>query len=391
MVLLRTIIVLSLLTLVPAIYSAYKLLDRPEHKKWRYLLLTIDTALWGWAMYLFFFGEAFTAQNNYTLGIAMSIIYACAFPQLAFITIHFITSPFKRALRLKWRLLLASLGSVYILFTIIYGYFEGGQRLSVVRYTYSSQLLPPSFAGFRIVQCSDLHLGNFAHHPGLIQDVVTAINNEKADLVVFTGDLVNFTSDEIPPYQAVLSSIRAKHGVIAILGNHDYGTYDNTLTPAQQANEANAIKRLIQEMGWKLLLNQNIAIPSGTAPQEQIYIAGTENETAQIQKANLTQTWANIPNSSFVLLLTHGPEYWTRVIESHNPALTLSGHIHGYQYAPMHLDKLLDIFRDTPSAYAYSNSHGHTLYISKGIGTSSIFPIRYGAWPEINVITLTHH
>lgn len=391
MLLLRTIIVLTCLTLLPAVYLGRRVWHGSAHRIGRRVLFGLDSALWLWAMYLLFWGEPFTAKSSYGIGVSMTIIVCLALPQLVFAIIHLITTPFKGFLPLKWRFLLGYLAATYVVFTIVYGYFYGAKSLNVVRYTYTSPLLPDSFSNFRIVQISDLHLGSFAHHPTMPQQIVDSINAEQADIVVFTGDLINFTSDEITPYHQVLSRIKAKYGVIAILGNHDYSTYDNTLTPQQQEADALRTQQAIRRMGWKLLLNENTIIRAEHDTTAHLYIAGTENETDRLQKANLAETWAGIPDTAFVLMLTHSPKYWPTIVATHNPALTLSGHIHGYQYAPLGVDRVLDYMLSMTSSAAHTDIHGHTLYVSKGVGTSSIFPIRYGAYPEINVITLRYN
>lgn len=389
MLLLRAILVLTILFLLPAIYIGFRVLDGKTHKHWRYILLGTNGVSWLIALSILLFCPSLTLQTSVLVGRFMTTLYALSLPQIAFVLVHLCLTPFKHLVGLKWRIIVYFIASSYTLFTLLYGYFIGAHDLRIERFTYTSEDLPQSFDGFRIVHFSDLHLGSFVHAPTALQQVVDAIMNESPDLIVFTGDLVNCSSNEVVPYATLLATIKAKHGVVAILGNHDYGTYNTALTTAQQANEAERIKAAIHTMGWHLLLNESKVIYADKDSNSCIYIAGTENETARIKKADAKQTWQKIPQHSFVIALTHSPEYWETLYATSAPNLTLSGHIHGYQYAPMRLDLLLDALRGTHSVGSYTNKQGATLYVSRGVGVSAIMPLRYGAWPEINVITLT--
>ena len=83
---------------------------------------------------------------------------------------------------------------------------------------------PKNLEGFKIIHISDLHLGSFEAIDKL-EEVVSIINSENADLVVFTGDLVNNYYHEAKPYVDTLKKIKSKHGKFSVLGNHDYCDY----------------------------------------------------------------------------------------------------------------------------------------------------------------------
>jgi hypothetical protein len=84
--------------------------------------------------------------------------------------------------------------------------------------------LPKSFKGYKIIQISDVHSGSFSD-PSKLQHAIDLINEQKPDLVLFTGDMVNNVADEFKPFIPLFSQIRAKDGKLAVLGNHDYGDY----------------------------------------------------------------------------------------------------------------------------------------------------------------------
>ena len=96
----------------------------------------------------------------------------------------------------------------------------------VSRYiTISSPKLPVGFENYRIVQISDIHLENYFGNTRPIEKLVQEVNRLNPDVIVFTGDLVNRKSDELPPFIPVLSQLKAKDGIYSVLGNHDYGDY----------------------------------------------------------------------------------------------------------------------------------------------------------------------
>ena len=105
--------------------------------------------------------------------------------------------------------------------------------------------LPESFDGYRIAQFSDLHVGTFGNDTSYVSRLVDNINALDADIIVFTGDIVNRRSEEVAPFIKPLSRLHARDGVIAILGNHDYGDYiDMVLRPGQTRQYAGSLRCL---------------------------------------------------------------------------------------------------------------------------------------------------
>ena len=106
--------------------------------------------------------------------------------------------------------------------TMLYGFIFGWRRLKVNEIMLEFENLPTAFDGYRIVQLSDLHLGSQRKKSAFIKKLVNKVNLLNADAIVFTGDLVNRSADEATPFIPILSSLVAKDGVYAVLGNHDY-------------------------------------------------------------------------------------------------------------------------------------------------------------------------
>lgn len=247
--------------------------------------------------------------------------------------------------------------------------------------------LPPAFDGYRIVQISDLHAGTYGRDTTFVSHLVDKVNSLDGDVIVFTGDIVNRKSSELQPHMVALSRLDAPDGVISILGNHDYGDYCDWPTAA--AKEANR-KELIDmqaNMGWRLLLNETEKI---RRHGDSIAVVGVENvgDPPFTVYGSLKDAYPDLHDSVTKILLTHNPAHWVQEIadKSNKIDLTLSGHTHAMQ---------IELFGLSPAAFRYKTWGGlyrdnkglHPLYVNIGIGTVGL-PMRFGATPEISVLTL---
>ena len=101
---------------------------------------------------------------------------------------------------------------------VIYGATEGKQHFQIREVTISSDELPSGFDGYRIVQISDIHSGSWTGNGAALQKAVNLINAQHADLVLFTGDLVNNVATELDEFIPILEQIKGKDGVYSVLG-----------------------------------------------------------------------------------------------------------------------------------------------------------------------------
>lgn len=267
--------------------------------------------------------------------------------------------------------------------SILYGSIWGITRFEVKQVEYSSPLLPEGFDGYRIVQLSDLHIGSWHGKPEVVQRLVDLANAQHPDLIVFTGDLVNQQSHELDGFQPILSQLHAPDGVYSILGNHDYGTYYHWKNKEEeQANLAYLIRQQ-GLMGWKLLNNaHDIICHRG----DTLALIGVENdgEPPFSQYADLPRALKGT-DGLFKILLSHNPTHWRReVIPQTDIPLMLAGHTHAMQGI---------LFGRSLASLKYPEWKGmyhegaQTLYVNIGIGYVGL-PFRFGAWPEITVLTL---
>ncbi|NOU47560.1 MAG: metallophosphoesterase [Bacteroidales bacterium] len=278
-----------------------------------------------------------------------------------------------------------------VLGSLITGMFKWVHDFRIFRHNIPISTLPSVFDGFKIIQISDLHLGSW---PTLdpLQEAIDIINAEEADLVVFTGDLVNYATDEAFRFSEVLSGIRAKHGVLAILGNHDYGDYTNWPTVGDKKKNMEDLYRFYDEIGWNLLRNEHIIIEN---EGEKIGIIGVENWGSNPrfpQLGNIVSAEKGIEKVSAKILLSHDPSHWKSVVlkQHHDIDLMMAGHTHGFQFG-------IEIpgIKWSPAQYIYNEWAGlytdpltnQKLYVNRGIGSIG-YPGRIGILPEITVLTL---
>lgn len=278
--------------------------------------------------------------------------------------------------------------AIVVILSLSYGFFIGRWRIDIKELTYYSKDIPASFDGFRVVHISDLHLSTFDDRPDQLEKFVDRINDRHPDLVCFTGDLVTSGRKEAEPYTETLSKIVSKHGVISVLGNHDFLIYERRFK--SDAERDMAVDSLadyeLGKLGWKLLRNASTTI---SAPDSShITIVGVDNRNCSnegfrtIDRGDLKKAMAG--TEGFRILLSHDPSHWdAEVLKDTDIQLTLSGHTHAAQ---------ISLFGWNPASLMFARSYGRydengqTLYVNPGLGCTA--PFRIGAHPEITVITL---
>ncbi len=273
--------------------------------------------------------------------------------------------------------------ALYSFGCIAYGSFFGITRFEVKEVEYSSPRLPDGFDGYRIVQLSDIHIGSWQGRQKSIQKLVDMANGQKADLIVFTGDLVNQQSHELDAFAPILSQLHAPDGVYSILGNHDYGTYYRWKSPKEESANLDYLLRQEGAMGWTMLNNDHAIVRHNG---DSIALIGVENdgEPPFSQFADLPKAIRGT-DGMFKILLSHNPTHWRReVLPQSDIDLMLAGHTHAMQ-AIFFGHSLAELMY--PEWRGMYTEGGRSLYVNIGIGYVGL-PFRFGAWPEITVITL---
>ena len=290
-----------------------------------------------------------------------------------------------RSLFLSW----LGLGIGGTLFgTLLYG-FSNKYNYQVRRIKLAFENLPTAFKGTKLVHISDIHSGSFQNKEA-VNHGIDLILKEQADLILFTGDLVNDRAEEMEDYKVVFGRLTAPMGVFSTLGNHDYGDY--VAWPTKEAKAANLedLKQVHAQMGWKLLMNEHVLLEKGT---DKIALLGIENWGAKgrfPKYGKMNQAHPGTEQIPFKILLSHDPSHWDAQVKTEYPDidLMLAGHTHGMQFG---LEN--PYFKWSPVQWMYKQWAGlyedgkQKLYVNRGFGFIG-YPGRVGIMPEITVIEL---
>lgn len=287
-------------------------------------------------------------------------------------------------------------GGVIVFIAMWWGALVGRKQIEIVDVSISSPQLPKAFEGYKIAQISDLHVGTWGNDSTFLSCLVDSVNNHQPDLIIFTGDLVNRHADELKPFMSTLSRLKAKDGVLSILGNHDYGDYVSWNSTYEKDTNLNKLRTMQGEMGWKLLENEHLKI--GKEKGDSIVIIGVGNwgEPPFTKYGDLKKAYPEsaLNDSNFKILLSHNPEHWNQEVSKiSNIDITFAGHTHamqmmlklgGWKWSPSSLK-----YDQWGGMYTRKNNRGEETSIYVNIGAGEVgFPMRIGANPEITIITL---
>ncbi|MBO2943846.1 metallophosphoesterase [Paenibacillus sp. F411] len=251
-----------------------------------------------------------------------------------------------------------------------YGAFWEPNHIELTRLNLQQQRLPASFHGMKIVHFSDLHLG-FPLWSDKTGKVVEMILQEKPDLIVFTGDMVDGRAQALDGSLEALSRLQAPLGVLSILGNHDYENADDLVSKQASA-------------GFTVLRNSHVLLERRG---KVIAVAGLEDWLEGTPDAE--QALQGIPEGMYTLMLMHEPDY-AGIVSTYPVDLQLSGHSHGGQIRLPGIGEVVT----PPGALRYVQGlynvgeRGMPLYVNRGLGTTRL-PMRFLCRPEITVLTLS--
>ena len=252
------------------------------------------------------------------------------------------------------------------------------RTLEVTHLRLSLPKLPAEFHGFRLIQLSDIH-----HSPFLSEQEIAAAadhaNTLDPDLIVLTGDYVSHSRDFITGCARALGRLKAKHGVLAVLGNHDHWT------------DGAAMAQALRVEGIEVLANENLIVKRESA---SIRLLGVDDST--VRRDDLQRALAGTTRDETRILLAHNPAIIREAARA-GIDLVLSGHTHGGQ-----INWRLLTGREDGRTYrwlrrpsrrlmrGYARLGETHLYVNRGLGTV-VLPLRYGCPPEISVIELSRH
>ena len=292
--------------------------------------------------------------------------------------------PQRRIFLSQLSILLASIPASALLI----GMIRGKYNYKVIKHQLSFKRLPVDFNGFKIIHISDFHCGSFDNKEKLSYGI-DLINQQNADIILFTGDMVNNIADEVLPWKELISSLRAPHGKYAVLGNHDYGDYTSWEKEEDKINNLKKLITLENEMGFTVLNNNNEKFK---LKDSSIDLVGVENWGSGFKKkGDLDLALKNTNSEDFKILMSHDPTHWQEKVLLHQQKidLTLSGHTHGMQFGI----EIPGIIKWSPAKYRYKHwagvyqETGQIINVNRGFGFLA-YPGRVGIYPEITLITL---
>ncbi|WP_407557595.1 metallophosphoesterase [Winogradskyella sp. 4-2091] len=273
--------------------------------------------------------------------------------------------------------------------SLLYGMYRGKYNFRVLNYTLHFDDLPEAFDGYRLTQISDIHSGSFDNKEK-IEYAIDLINEQKSDVLLFTGDMVNNKASEMIPWKESFSKLKAKDGKFSVLGNHDYGDYVDWNSPEEKSQNLEDLKQIQKDIGFDLLLNESRYLEKNG---ERLALIGVENwGTGGFKQAgDLNKATKLIEKNDFKILMTHDPSHWEAEVlkDPNHYHLTLSGHTHGMQFGI----EIPGWIKWSPAKWRYKQwagiytELGQHINVNRGFGYLG-YPGRVGIWPEITVIEL---
>jgi len=261
-----------------------------------------------------------------------------------------------------------------------YGMLYGRLNLQITRQPIRLARLPKAFAGFRIAQLSDIHIGPFMTADE-VRKYVRITNDLKPDLIALTGDFVTWDPSTQHAVVNALTGLHAPFGIFGCLGNHEAWSHTE-----------DSITRMFQQVGIRILRQARAPI---SRQGESFNLIGVDFETSRHMapgRENFVRTYlegvASLMSPDTVnILMSHNPDTFDRAAEL-GIDLSLAGHTHGGQVALEFVSPEIAPSRlVTPYVAGWFQKPGGQLYVNRGIGTIGV-PIRIGAPPEITVYEL---
>jgi predicted MPP superfamily phosphohydrolase len=259
-----------------------------------------------------------------------------------------------------------------------YGLLYGRLNLQTTRQRIRLARLPKAFAGFRIAQLSDIHIGPFMTEDE-IRKYVRITNDLKPDLIALTGDFVTWDPSTQHSVVNALTSLHAPFGIFGCLGNHEAWSHTE-----------DSITRMFQQVG--ILRRERVPV---STQGDSFNLIGVDFETSRHMapgSENFVRVYLEgieslVAPDKVNILMSHNPDTFDRAAEL-GIDLSLAGHTHGGQVALEFVSPEIAPSRlVTPYVAGWFHKPGGQLYVNRGIGTIGV-PIRIGAPPEITVYEL---
>lgn len=248
-------------------------------------------------------------------------------------------------------------------------------RYDIVEVNVEINDLDPVFHDYKIVNLSDLHLGQWLT-PEYLEGVIDIVNRQEADMVALTGDYVSYILEDVAEdLERCLSMIEVKDASLAVLGNHDHW------------NGADEVRQILKNAGIKDISNDVHSIKRDTENGiAELHVAGVDS--MKLNKEDIDAVMLKLPEDGPAIMLAHEPDFADIAATTGRFALQISGHSHGGQFIIPGLKTTIlrsDCCRKYPvGEYQVGDM---VQYTSKGLGTN-VFWLRINCAPEITIFKL---
>lgn len=328
--------------------------------------------------------------NIWILMNLTGMICAVVAPRIMLIIFHF-SGKIKR--RETGGFIRSRTGKGLIISFIIFSIISGGSLIGRFNFrteevTIRIEDLPGELDGLKIVHLSDLHLVSFYHHHDLLERLMERVNSYKPDLIINSGDFINYGWREFDRFDTILVKAAGRLGKFAVLGNHDIGTYHPYFTEADKEHNILIMNNLISASGYKVLNNEFTTIKKGNARIALIGVI-TMGQFPNIIFSDLQKATEGLDSADLKILIMHDPNQWGEDVRGKTDIqVSLAGHTHGMQ-----LGILTKKLKWSPARFFYQHWHGlyqegdQFLYVNRGLGVLAI-PFRIWMPPEITLIRI---
>ncbi len=238
--------------------------------------------------------------------------------------------------------------------------------IETTEHTVAVPHLPTALQGLRVVHLTDFHRSRHTSDL-LLQSAVEAANAAHPDLILLTGDFVTKDPRDIAPCARILAPLRARLGVYAILGNHDYAT------------DGPAVEKQLIELGFTVLLNRSVLLPNG------LRIVGLDDD--RFHRTDVPKAFHDVAPDDPTLVMAHNPALIERLAE--RECIVFSGHTHGGQVRlPLLTEREIRRIGAKHYARGWYTVGKARIYVNRGLGRVGI-PLRLFCRPELALFTLT--
>ena len=245
--------------------------------------------------------------------------------------------------------------------------------VEVAQVTLTLPRLSPAFDGFRVAHLSDIHMDGWMNRARLTS-AVEEVNAQNVDLVAITGDFVSGRTlparDAANDLVAALGNLKARHGAVAVLGNHDHWA------------DAGEVHRILRAAEIRELPN---AVWTLSRERETLHIAGADD--LWTRKTDLPAILRKLPDAGAALLMIHEPDFADVSAQTNRFDLQISGHSHGGQVCAPFFGPMILPEYGTKYSSGFYQIGSMIQYTNRGLGM--IAPrVRFNCRPEITIFTL---